>query len=323
MVNEFGSFVISLDFELFWGPRYSRTKEDYGANILGVREVIPKMVELFEEYKIRVTFATVGLLFCKNKKEIEYYTPELKPGYTNKNLSPFEGEYMSSLIETGDPYHSASDVIELLKKSHYIEIGTHTFSHFYCWEQGQNIDEFDADINAAVRIANDNGIVHRSIVFPRNYEKKDYLSVCNKYGITVYRGNPDHFFNKEMKLKDRIWRFVDTYINISGMNSYSYSEIKEGSMYNVKASRFLKPYSAKLAFMDWLKIKRIKNEMTSAAKKNKIYHLWWHPHNFGINQKENLKMLEKILSHFMKLSKKYGFKSLAMEDFAKIPFKYN
>jgi hypothetical protein len=32
-----GAFVISLDFELFWGVRDKRTISGYGPNILGVR----------------------------------------------------------------------------------------------------------------------------------------------------------------------------------------------------------------------------------------------------------------------------------------------
>ena len=44
-----GAFVISLDFELFWGVRDSKSLADYGANILGVRQAIPAMLELFCE----------------------------------------------------------------------------------------------------------------------------------------------------------------------------------------------------------------------------------------------------------------------------------
>jgi len=40
-MNHGGTFVISLDFELLWGVRDKRTVADYGANILGVRRVIP------------------------------------------------------------------------------------------------------------------------------------------------------------------------------------------------------------------------------------------------------------------------------------------
>ncbi len=315
MVENSGCLVISLDFELFWGARYSRTKEAYSANVLGAKEVIPAIIDLFEEYGVHATFATVGLLFCNSKEDIMKYAPFLKPNYTDKALSPYENNYLNSLDDIKDPYHSALEVINLLKCSPVIEIGTHTFSHYYCWEQGQTIDEFEADIQAAVRIATDNGVELKSIVFPRNYEVKEYLKICIKYGITSYRGNPAHYFNREGGLKDRLLRFIDTYVNISGKNIYSYNELKEDSIFNLKASRFLKPYSSKTAWLDGLKMRRIKHEMTAAAKQNKVYHLWWHPHNFGINQEKNLYMLEGILKHYNKLRLKYGYRSFSMKEF--------
>ena len=43
--------------------------------------------------------------------------------------------------------------------------------------------------------------------------------------------------------------------------------------------------------------------MTYAARNNLTYHLWWHPHNFGVHQNENFSFLEEILSHYDKLNK--------------------
>jgi len=34
--------------------------------------------------------------------------------------------------------------------------------------------------------------------------------------------------------------------------------------------------------------------MKFAAENNCIYHLWWHPHNFGNNKNENLQNLERV-----------------------------
>jgi alkyl hydroperoxide reductase subunit AhpC len=48
-------------------------------------------------------------------------------------------------------------------------------------------------------------------------------------------------------------------------------------------------------------------------KKKKVYHLWWHPHNFGRNTQENIKMLDAILEHYTYLNKQYGFTSVTMQ----------
>lgn len=45
----------------------------------------------------------------------------------------------------------------------------------------------------------------------------------------------------------------------------------------------LRPYSAALKSLEPLKLKRITSELDCAAQEGLIYHLWWHPHNFGVN----------------------------------------
>jgi peptidoglycan/xylan/chitin deacetylase (PgdA/CDA1 family) len=321
-MKNFGSFVISLDFELFWGVRHNRTIDSYGKNIIGAREVIPRIVELFSKYNVHSTFAIVGLLFCRNKKEINQYKPLVVPTYKNAILSPYANDYINSLADSNDPYHSAYEIIQSLKQNRFIEVASHTFSHYYCWEEGQNTEQFEADVQSYIRLAADNDLLLKSIVFPRNQVTGNYLQICYKYGIDVFRGNPVKYYDSMTKKKNVIIRFIDSYFNFGNNTTYAYEEILQDKLYNVKASRFLRPYlytsrflhnySYKLKFLEKLKIKRIKDEMTYAAKHNRVYHLWWHPHNFGIYQTENLKLLETILVHYQQLAEQYNFKSFTM-----------
>jgi hypothetical protein len=85
---------------------------------------------------------------------------------------------------------------------------------------------------------------------------------------------------------------------------------------NIPSSRFLRPYDRKLEFIDWLRLRRIKKSMTHAAENNLMFHLWWHPHNFGINQLENFAFLEEILVHYRYLHEKYAFESYTMTELA-------
>lgn len=43
-----GTLLISLDFELFWGVLDCHTYDSYGKNVLGGRNAIPKLLELFK-----------------------------------------------------------------------------------------------------------------------------------------------------------------------------------------------------------------------------------------------------------------------------------
>jgi hypothetical protein len=86
---------------------------------------------------------------------------------------------------------------------------------------------------------------------------------------------------------------------------------------NVPQSLFLRPWSKKFRWFEPLKLMRIKKQMTTAARKGGLYHLWWHPHNFGKYTDKNLQTLEKILRHYQYLSSKYGMVSMNMEEAGK------
>jgi hypothetical protein len=324
MQKQAGKFVISLDFEIIWGVRSNESKalDAYRSNLLGVQTVIPRTISLFERYNICCTFATVGLLFFSDKKELLSGLPEKNPQYTNSRLSPY-GSYLDAVGEnaTVDPYHFAPHLIELIRNSPRQEIGTHTFSHYFCLERGQDIDDFREDIKAAVAVAEKKGITLTSIVFPRNQFNKAYLKVCSEAGIIAYRNNENSWLytgrnSEEESLFRRSLRLLDSYINITGHHCYSDEYMIAPFPVNIPSSRFLRPYSSKLKALDWLRLRRIKKAMTHAAKNGLMYHLWWHPHNFGINQEANFSFLEKILQHYQYLNEQYGFISITMTDLA-------
>jgi hypothetical protein len=80
------------------------------------------------------------------------------------------------------------------------------------------------------------------------------------------------------------------------------------------ASRLLRPFNPKEYILNDKKIDRIKQEMTIAALNSEVYHLWWHPHNFGSFPEQNMKGLESILVHYSFLKKEYGMQALNMGE---------
>lgn len=312
-----GKFVISLDFELFWGVRDKRTIENYGANILGVQKAIPAMLALFDKYGVKTTFSTVGFLFAKNKEELLAYCPRVQPGYLDAALSPYQSFDKVGNDEKDDPYHFGYSLLQQIKANGKQEIGTHTFCHYYCLEVGQTPEAFSQDLAAAKKIAADQGINVRSLVFPRNQFNEEYLSLCRDAGIDSYRGNPSSWLytgrnkNDESRLR-RALRFIDAYINLSGHHCHTKEYVSSSVPVNVAGSRFLRPYSKRFSFLDGLRLRRIKKAMLHAAKSNKLFHLWWHPHNFGANLQENINFLEKILAYYQRLEQQYRFNSITM-----------
>ena len=318
-----GNFIISLDFELAWGLIDLSNFEQYKTNILGVPDVIPRLLKMSEEYEVKLNFGIVGLLLCKNAEDMKEFMPALKPSYKNRSLNPYEDNLANKVQSDVDfgKIHFASDLVALLKDHPNCEIGSHTFCHYYCQEEGQTIDEFEADINSTIKIFNREGINLNSIIFPRNQANDEYLSVCRKYGILIYRGNEENWLhdpknsgNKFIKLARRGFRLIDTYVNLTGHNCYLPKWNKDLGMLNLPASRFLKPYVHSLRFLDHLKLNRIKSDMLYAAENDLTYHLWWHPHNFGCCQEENFALLEEIFKYYTELKLKYGFRSTTFSE---------
>lgn len=316
---ENGSLVISLDYELMWGMLDVAEKDGYGmTNIANVPKAINRMLTLLNRYGVHATFATVGMIMYHDRTELLADIPDLKPSYDIQERSPYNGAIDNIAINEYRLFFQP-DVIENLKIARGIEVGTHTYCHYYCWEQGQTIEQFDADIKKACDLANRNGIELKSIIFPRNQVSPEHLKVCARYGITSYRGNALKYFNEPKSkfehYKNKFCRLLDAYINVGGMTTVPYCNIDVNEQpLNLMASRMLRPYSPKLSMLEGLRLKRMKREMLHAAKYGEMYHIWWHPHNFGANLEQNLNFLEELLKYFNYCSKNYGMKSYTMNE---------
>ena len=260
MIMENGKFIISLDFELHWGAAEKWDLNERKEYFDATRKSIPIVLDLFKKYSIHATWATVGFLFAKNKEQLLDFLPELRPNYINKEL------YYYQLIENGtvgrdedeDPYHFGFSLIERIINTPNQELATHTFSHYYCNEEGQTKEHFDADLKAVQRIARENfNIELKSLVFPRNQFNKDYLAIVKKNGIQVVRSNPDlWFWNKTSKLTP-LARAFDTLMPISGTVSFQLNETNnEDGTLLLPASRFLRPFSEKEKIVQSLKFNR-------------------------------------------------------------------
>lgn len=316
-----GRLVISLDFELYWGVRDIMTIEQYRKNLLGVRQAIPKMLELFKEFEIHTTWATVGFLFFETKKELLNHLPEEKPNYIDDILSPYLTMEHIGENEEEDPYHFGLSLIHDIASVPHQEMGTHTFSHYYCLEEGQTVEAFKADLDAANKIGKAHNMEMKSLAFPRNQFNEEYLSVCKELGITSYRGNEASWMYSPSRRKDEtLWkkgvRFLDAYINLSGHNTYPDELVEKTIPINIPSSRFLRPHYPDLKLFEPMRLSRILKSMTYAAKNQQVYHLWWHPHNFGNNIEENISFLRKILEHYSKLKQQYHMDSLSMGELA-------
>lgn len=328
-----GYFVISLDFELHWGMFDKVSVEEYGEHYRGVQKALPEILDCFREHDIHATWATIGMLMARSRDELFSLLPpeKLRPQYKDMRVSSYYHIAMANIgkDERDDPHHFAPTLVEEIITTDGQELASHTFSHFYCIDGKENRpDIFRADCERMENVARAFGKNLTSIIFPRNQTSPEALTICAEHNITAYRGTETHTLyrprgDRAQTLTIRALRLLDAYFNISGNNTTSLGEIADQTPYNIRSSRFLRPYSRRLRFLERMRMRRIKQSMTYAAKNNQIFHLWWHPHNFGINQKENMRNLRDLIAHYEVLKETYGMESKNMREMGEILDEYN
>ncbi len=318
--RDHGALVISLDFELYWGvsdlcwpPSY------YDQNVLGARAVVPRLLNLFEENRIAATWAVVGMLFADSKAEAETYYPKLLPHYQDRRLSPYYRP------PADRKYCYAPELIERIASTPCQELGVHTFSHYYCLEPGQTLDEFEADVVAAINIAKDHGAFPESIALPRNQVRDEHLRVLARNGISVYRGTQRGWLHqagsrrKQRVVVRRAGRLAEAWFRSSCNFSYDWSEInRTDGLSNVRASRYLRPSTSRPRWLQAKHIQNIRRDIREAAQAGRVYHLWWHPEDMGSAVDAALHDVASIFEEFQSCRARYGMESLSMSGAAAV-----
>ena len=312
-----GALVVSLDFEKQWGVRDRPIDGPYRANILGVPGSVRGSLDLFRAFDVAATWAIVGFLFARTREEREHYSPAIRPKYANPLLDPYRD--VTGADEETDPAHYAASLIREIAATPRQEIGTHTFSHFFCLESGEDMTEaFRADIASAREIMRATiGTEPRSIVFPGNQHNPLFDAVLREAGITCYRGNPRAWMwrprgrDASAALGARAARFLDAYLPLAGMHTVSWDSIVHpDGMRDVASSFFMRPYSG------GVRMRRIIDALVHAARRDQVLHVWWHPHNFGVDTEVHLRALRTLLDAFARCRDQFGMESLTMSEIA-------
>ena len=144
-----------------------------------------------------------------------------------------------------------------------------------------------------------------------------HVRICAEEGLIAFRGvESDPFVAAGNGIVDRVRRLADTYVDLSGPCCGVPKQMEGLEIVSVPQSRFLRPDNPRLQLLDGLRLSRIRSSMTFAAQKHLLFHLWWHPHNFGINLGLNVAFLRDILEHYQLLRRQFEFQSSTMAEVA-------
>ncbi len=312
-----GALVISLDFELHWGMRDHLSRSDPGfAELSASRQVVTDLCDLFSSRGIRATWATVGFLFASTSWELAAYLPETRPHYDHPGLDPYSEPV--GIDEASDPEHLAGSLVDLVACTPGQEVACHTFSHFYCLESGQNEVSFRADLEAAQAIAHRRALSLTSLVMPRNQWNPDYAQAVFDSGFTCYRG-PQPSWGHSARSRDeqgpmrRAMRLTDAYLGFTPPPTTAWDDVLQADqLCNVPASAFLRPFNPRRRAIEPLRKARLKAGLRDAARRGRIFHLWWHPHNFSRHPRESFDLLNRLLDEF-RSARQYGRDPLTVD----------
>lgn len=299
MKNRTGYFIVSLDFESMWGAIGSKDFEGFESRTRFENEIVDGLIDRFLKHKIHATWGVVGALTCKSKEEM---LDCFKKDIFYKEW----GIRIQSIINHSDYRYYMPDKVEMLSKVPFVEIASHTFSHAYFNSNSVLEDDANNELRLSKETLSKYGDI-QTIIFPRNQVNETRLKLLGKYGYSIYRGTISRLWN------NKYLEYLNCYIPLSRKVSYSLDGIKEiNGIYNVPASMFLRFSKNSINLFEKLRICRIKYEMRRSAKKNLVFHLWFHPHNLGSNLERGFKLLDEILNYYDYLKKKYEYESLNM-----------
>ncbi|NVO08499.1 MAG: polysaccharide deacetylase family protein [Bacteroidales bacterium] len=287
-----GIIVLSADFEMAWAFRYSKTKKNR-AEQMGLKERmnVPKLLSLFEEYRIPVTWATVGHLFlekCSNEHgTIPHANMPRPPFFENSNWTFFNGDWYQhdpcSNYKESPAWYAPDLIDQIMQSSVGHEIGCHTFSHIDCTDKNCSPDLFEAELKACIELANKKGIQLKSIAFPGG-TNGNYLTL-KKLGFTSYRKKAN--YNIDIPV-------IDERGLVRIPSSYSLDKSK----YNWSVRRYIKMANS---FVD------------NAAKNKMVAHLWFHP---SMDEWYIENVLPKVLENIRKQVDENKVDVLTMEQLA-------
>ncbi len=313
------ALVISLDFELQWGLHDLPRVDRYRDNILGARQAIPLMLDVFEEFDVHATWATVGMLMFDNKRALLRSLPSVRPSYRQKGLSAYG--YLSHVgaSEKDDPLHFGQSLVEQILMTPGQELASHTFSHYYCLAAGQTKDQFRADLESSVDRLKALVGRPRSLVFPRNQWNVNYLPACRDAGLDIVRGNQARWSHEVQgsrlsQAARRLVRWGDAFFSLTADQGINARQL--AGVWDVPASRFFRAFGSCPPAIEALRVQRLVKAMDDSFAAGRAFHLWWHPHNFGRHIGQNLQALRQILGHFRVVADRQSIPSCTMAEYA-------
>jgi hypothetical protein len=270
-----GFFVLSLDTELAWGHFDRFPSPTISMDSSREREIIKRLLEIFDRYSITVTWALVGHMFYTQCEKCPICP-----------IMDWKGKYsvFDQIYESNNPLWYGEDIIDLLLERRFVhEIAFHGYTHRLFDQNQLSEAEARTEIKEWKRLSTRKNLIPSSVVFPRN--KVGYLHVFKEEGFLCYRGDQLTPRYLSTPLIGKVLKWLDLKFQFCIPEVYHPTE-EPGGLVNLHASRRLFGMDPLVSgLLDQLNlagmgIKRIIKGVEKAAKEKKVIHIRAHPYEF-------------------------------------------
>jgi len=310
-------FVISLDTELGWGSfdkgGLARNSEYY----LQERDIVKRLLALFDAHKINATWAIVGHLFLKSCSR---YGPDnhnhvLQPAYRWYPGGWLSHDPFSNVNK--DPLFYAPDIVDNIlaaRQSH--EIASHTFTHAILGDPECSQEVAHSQLSECKRLAEDLGIEIVSMVFPRNSVGR--LNVLSELGFLSFRGQEVRWY-RSLDSRRQIHKLCHYLDRLTSVTPRCYKELscyridsQARWLFDLPASMFYAPFGGLWNLVGLSRrVLQAKKGIMEAVRKGALFHLWFHPFNLATSSLL-LEGLDEVLGFVASQVKAGNIESLTM-----------
>lgn len=298
--------VLSLDFELRWGVHdvYGLDIDAYRANLEAEQEVIPALLKLLVTHGIRATWAAVGAIGCESWDDYFNRAPQA-PKYNNRKFA-INPRYAD--MDPEGVLHFAPELMRTILETPGQRLGTHTFSHLFLREKGVTAQDAAADLAAAEVLHRERfGSSPLSLVFPRN--QPAFIEVVRGSSVKIWRGNAAAWYydcedSEHNGPLPRALKLIDAFDPFTRRAAPLIGDMN-------RASLFLRLNLPPVAWE--LHVHRIKAQL-DALRDNEIFHIWFHPHNLGMDISRRFARVEQIAALIAERQCAGRLQSCSMED---------
>jgi peptidoglycan/xylan/chitin deacetylase (PgdA/CDA1 family) len=211
--------VISADFELAWAWRYAKGFMNPYTEAIGhartARHNIPKILKLCEEYRLPITWATVGHLFlysCSKEGHWAHADIQRIPYHENEYWKYDRGDWFDDDPCTDlhtSPEWYAPDLVKLILESKIKhEIACHTFSHIDCRDTVCDPRILKHEVQFCRDSAAKYGIELKTFVHPGHTIGN--LQTLHELGFRSYRTDYANILGYPQKHDSGLWELQST-----------------------------------------------------------------------------------------------------------------